>query len=98
MAINPNDKDFLKSQFDKIYVGVFLVLSGWFLLHVMHHQSDSSNVNQAWGLMTFFMGLLSGLITGRHIGRDEPENTKSIVIKETPAIAEPPQPAAEGKL
>jgi uncharacterized membrane protein HdeD (DUF308 family) len=83
-AMQPNDKDFLKSQFDKIYVGVFIVLAGIFLIHVMHHSTDSSNVNQAWGLVTFFLGLLSGLITGRHIGTDNAENTKSLLIKESP--------------
>ena len=91
--MNPNDKDFLKSQFDKIYIGVFLVMAGCFLLHVMHHASDSANVNQAWGLMTFFMGLLSGLITGRHIGRDEAENTKILSIKEI----DPKPPEEAGK-
>jgi uncharacterized membrane protein HdeD (DUF308 family) len=81
--VNPNDKDFLKSQFDKIYIGIFLVLAGCFLIHVMHHSTDTANVNQAWGLMTFFMGLLSGLITGRHIGKDDAEGTKSLRIVET---------------
>lgn len=88
--MNPNDKDFFKSQFDKLFIGVFLILAGCFLIHVMHHASDSQNVNQAWGLMTFFMGLLSGLITGRHIGRDDAENTKTLSIKETPADPIPP--------
>lgn len=90
--MNPTDKDFLKSQFDKIYIGVFLVLAACFVLHVMHHATDSSNVNQAWGLLTFFMGLLSGLITGRHIGKDDAEGTKSLEIKETNP---PPKAAAE---
>lgn len=82
MAVNQTDKDFLKSQFDKLFIGVFLVLAGCFLLHVIHHASDSSNVNQAWGLMTFFMGLLSGLITGRHIGKDEAEQSNNQTKKE----------------
>jgi len=89
--MQPNDKDFIKSQFDKLYIGFFLILAGAFLMHVLHHSTDSANVNQAWGLMTFFLGLLSGLITGRHIGTDNAENTKSLIIKES---TPPPDPDA----
>lgn len=81
--MNANDKDFFKSQFDKIFVGVLLVLAVCFLLHVMHDTGDVSNVSQAWGIVAALMGILGVLITGKQIGRGESENTKSLNITET---------------
>lgn len=98
--MQPNDKDFFKSQFDKILITVLMIMAACFLLHVMHHANDSANVNQAWGLMTFFMGLLSGLITGRHIGKDDAEGTRKLTIDETnppPTIPIPLVPNAQIK-
>lgn len=81
--MHPNDKDFLKSQFDKILISLFLILAGFFLLHVMHHSTDDSQVNQSWGVVTFFLGLMSGLITGKQIGKGEAEGTKKLEVTET---------------
>lgn len=64
-------KNFWYDQFDKILISVLLLIGLAFLLHIMHHSSDSANVNQAWGVVTFFLGLLSGLITGRQLGKAE---------------------------
>ena len=69
--MNEPHKSFWYSQFDKVLVSVLLLVGLAFLLHVMHDSHDASNVNQAWGVVTFFLGLLSGLITGRQIGRHE---------------------------
>jgi len=76
-------KNFWYGQFDKILVSALLLVGLAFLLHVMHHSGDSANVNQSWGLVTFFLGLLSGLITGRQIGKAE-EIIKESEKKEKP--------------
>lgn len=76
MVMSEPHKSFWYSQFDKLLISVMLLIGMGFLLHVMHHSEDAANVNQAWGVVTFFLGLLSGLITGRQLTKHEMDETK----------------------
>jgi hypothetical protein len=82
--------DFIRQQFDKLVVALFLLLSAFFLLYlIQHHTSDQSNTNQAWGVVQFFLGLFGGLVTGRVMGKaDKPELTPS----QPTAVATTPLP------
>ena len=64
--------EFFRSEFDKLLVGFFVCVSLCFLIHIIHHQTDAANINQAWGVLTYFLGLLSGLITGRYVSKTDP--------------------------
>lgn len=65
VQISPETRDHLWLQFDKIFVGVLLLFAFWLLTHNLKFYKDNDSViNQTWGVVTFFLGLLSGLITG----------------------------------
>ena len=95
MPMSEPHKSFWYSQFDKLLISVMLLIALAFLLHVMHHSGDSANVNQAWGVVTFFLGLLSGLITGRQLTKHEMDETKGETVTrvstDTTRVEGPPE-------
>lgn len=90
--MTPEDKDFFKTQFDKIYAGCLYLVALAFLFHTMHHSSDSSQVNQAWGMVTFFLGLISGLITGKIYADSKQAGTKIFTTKVEETVPPPSEP------
>lgn len=70
--------NFLREQFDKLLVSLFLVFAVIFLMHLIHHtgSGDDANINQAWGMVQFFLGLFGGLVTGRAIAKAEADGKK----------------------
>ena len=82
--------DFIRQQFDKLLVSLFLVLACAMLMHLIHHQGDQANTNQAWGVVQFFLGLFGGLVTGRAIGKAELQSSQTVSTTTTERTTDPP--------
>ena len=82
--------NFLREQFDKLLVSLFLVFAVIFLMHLIHHtgSGDDANINQAWGMVQFFLGLFGGLVTGRAISKAEADSKKPSPENSTPIPGE----------
>lgn len=58
-------KAFIRLQFDKLLVSALLMFAFFLLTHnLKYYLGQDSVINQTWGVVTFFLGMLSGLITG----------------------------------
>jgi hypothetical protein len=86
-------KDHLWGQFDKLLISALLMFAFFLLTHnLKYYIGNDSVINQTWGVVTFFLGLLSGLITGgAKQGRaGDGGNTSSVTTSTTIKTPEAP--------
>lgn len=63
--VDVETKAFIRLQFDKLLVSALLMFAFFLLTHnLKYYLGQDSVINQTWGVVTFFLGMLSGLITG----------------------------------
>jgi len=90
--VDLDTKAFIRSQFDKLLVSALLMFAFFLLTHnLKYYLGQDSVINQTWGVVTFFLGMLSGLITGsasNHRSTDKPKGTN----EETNPTVVPPAP------